>query len=70
MHFHLGWIFVAPYVVAALGIAGFIGLAVIRWINEHDESRATRALWAVLWGCGLAMLAMGAALAKRSGFWL
>ena len=53
------WIYYSPLALASLGIVGFIGLAIIRWINEHEDSRGTRALWAALWASGLAMLALG-----------
>jgi hypothetical protein len=66
LHHGLVWICFAPFIVATLGVISFIGLGVIRWINEGDDSRTTRALWAVLWTCGLAMLALGATLGSAA----
>ena len=57
------WIYCAPLALASLGVVCFIGLAIIRWINEHEDSRGTRALWAVLWASGLAMLTIGIGMA-------
>jgi hypothetical protein len=67
-HHRLDLICFAPFVIATLGVLSFIGLAVVRWINEHEDARPARALWAALWACGLAMLGLGAALARGRGW--